>query len=143
GVRTVEVGHADGRPPVTVRAGSAVVLAVGTRAAMPPIPGHAEAEPWDNRTATAATTEPNRLVVLGGGAVGCELAQVFRRFGSAEVTVVEGSPRLLAREEPFVGDEVRAGFEADGITVLTGRRVTSARRQPTTADDHRGPVTVD
>ena len=142
GVRAVEVDQSDGSGPVTLRAGRAVVLATGTRAAMPPIPGLAEAEPWDNRTATGATTVPNRLVVLGGGAVGCELAQVFRRFGSTEVTVVEGSPRLLGREEPFAGDEVRAAFEAEGIKVLTGRRVTSTNREPTSRDHHRGLLTV-
>jgi dihydrolipoamide dehydrogenase len=72
---------------------------------------------------------PRRLLVLGGGAVGVELAQGFRRLGSEEVTVVEGSARLLAREEPFAGDEVRAAFEAEGITVLTEARMVSARRE--------------
>jgi dihydrolipoamide dehydrogenase len=71
---------------------------------------------------------PERLLVLGGGTVGAELGQAFRRLGSAEVTVVEGGPRLLAREEPFAGDEVVAAFAAEGITVRTGVRLTSARR---------------
>jgi len=120
----------------------AVVLATGTKAFMPPIPGLVEARPWDNRTATAATTVPRRLVVLGGGAVGTELAQGFRRLGSAEVTVIEGQQRLLSHEEPFAGDEVRAAFEAEGITVRTGCRVTAVRRADVTAQGGRGPVTV-
>jgi dihydrolipoamide dehydrogenase len=68
------------------------------------------------------------LLVLGGGAVGVELAQGFRRLGAREVTVIEASDRLLAREEPFAGEQVRAAFEAEGIDVLTGARLTAARR---------------
>jgi dihydrolipoamide dehydrogenase len=68
------------------------------------------------------------LVVLGGGAIGAEMAQALRRLGSEEVTVVEGSPRLLGREEPFAGTEVRAAFEAEGIRVLTSARMTGVDR---------------
>jgi dihydrolipoamide dehydrogenase len=67
-------------------------------------------------------------LVLGGGAIGAEMAQCFRRLGSEEVTIVEGSPRLLAREEPFAGEEVRAAFEAEGITVITDARMSAVRR---------------
>ena len=95
---------------------------------IPPIPGLAEAGPWDNRAATSAKEVPRRLLVLGGGAVGAEMAQAFRRLGSEEVVVLEGSDRLLAREEPFAGQELRAAFEAEGITVVTGVRMTAARR---------------
>ena len=80
---------------------------------------------------------PERLVVLGGGPVGCELAQAFRRLGSQEVTVVIRGERLLAREEPFAGREVRDAFEAEGITVLTRTELASVRR-----DRPGGPVTV-
>ena len=66
--------------------------------------------------------------MLGGGAVGVEMAQGFKRLGSEKVVVLEGSARLLAREEPFAGEEVRAAFEAEGITVVTGVRMTAARR---------------
>jgi dihydrolipoamide dehydrogenase len=82
---------------------------------------------------------PGRLLVLGGGAIGAEMAQAFARFGST-VTVIEGAPRLLAREEPFAGDEVRAAFEAEGITVLTGVKVVAVRRDgdvSVTLDDGR------
>jgi len=111
-----------------LRAERAVVLATGTSALIPPIPGLAEAEPWDNRGATGAKDVPASLLVIGGGTVGAELAQAFRRLGTEQVTVIEGGPRLLAREEPFAGDEVRAAFEAEGIVVRTGTKVTAVAR---------------
>ncbi len=106
----------------------AVVLATGTTPAVPPVTGLPEARPWSNRDATAAKELPRRLLVLGGGAVGAELAQGFRRLGCEEVTVVESADRLLAHEEPFAGDEVRKAFEAEDITVVTGVRMTAVRR---------------
>jgi dihydrolipoamide dehydrogenase len=126
GPRAVEVTTSDG--VVFIEARIAVVLAVGTTAFVPPVPGLAQARAWDNRGATAATYVPRRLLVVGGGAVGVEMAQAFRRLGSEAVTVVEGAPRLLGREEPFAGDEVRAAFEAEGITVLTETRLSGVRR---------------
>lgn len=110
------------------RADRAVVLATGSRPVIPPIPGLSEARPWDNRAVTSTKDLPRRLLVLGGGAVGAEMAQGFKRLGSENVVVLEGSARLLAREEPFAGEEVRAAFEAEGITVITGVRMTAARR---------------
>jgi pyruvate/2-oxoglutarate dehydrogenase complex dihydrolipoamide dehydrogenase (E3) component len=123
----VEVETADGaiRP---LRAARAVVLATGSRPFVPPVPGLAEARPWDNRAATSTKEVPRRLLVLGGGAVGVEMAQAFKRLGSEEVVILEGADRLLAREEPFAGEELRAAFEAEGITVVTGARITAARR---------------
>jgi pyruvate/2-oxoglutarate dehydrogenase complex dihydrolipoamide dehydrogenase (E3) component len=115
----------------------AVVLATGTTAVLPPVPGLAEAQPWTNREATETKSVPRRLVVLGGGAVGVELAQAFRRLGSDEVTVVDVADRLLAREEPFAGVEVQAALEAEGIVVHLGARVDGVRRH---VPD--GPVTV-
>src|SRR4051794_2407989 len=123
----------DGGPEVSAR--RAVVLATGSSSVLPPVPGLAEVRPWDNRTATAAKEVPARLLVLGGGAVGLELAQAFRRLGSAEVTVVEGGPRLLAREEPFAGEQVLAAFEREGIVVHVGTRLAAIRR-----DGTDGPV---
>ena len=127
GERAVEVETADGaiRP---LRAARAVVLATGSRPFVPPVPGLAEARPWDNRAATSTKEVPRRLLVLGGGAVGVEMAQAFKRLGSEEVVVLEGADRLLAREEPFAGEELQAAFEAEGITVVTGVRMTAARR---------------
>jgi dihydrolipoamide dehydrogenase len=104
----------------------------GTVPLIPPIPVLADARPWDNRSATAARAIPRRLLVLGGGAIGVEMAQAFRRLGSDEVTIVEGSSRLLSREEPFAGVEVQQAFESEGIRVLTGVAMTEVRRD---ADD--------
>ncbi|HEX5614822.1 MAG TPA: NAD(P)/FAD-dependent oxidoreductase [Acidimicrobiia bacterium] len=133
--RTVTVEDAAGRVR-SLRARRAVVVATGTGAALPPIPGLADARPWDNRDITAAKQVPERLVVLGGGAIGVEMAQAFRRLGADAVTVIEGAPRLLAREEPFAGEEVRAALEREGITVHLDARVTATRR------DGDGPVHV-
>ena len=135
GERAVDVVGADGDVR-RLTARKAVVVATGTVAFMPPVPGLIEAAPWDNRSATGAKEVPARLLVLGGGAVGVEMAQAFRRLGSAEVTLVEGSDRLLAREEPFAGEEVRQAFEKESIRVLTGTHVTEVRRSGTS-----GPVT--
>jgi len=135
GARNVAVELADGgRRSLTAR--RAVVLAVGSAPSIPPVPGLAEARPWDNRGATGATEVPGRVVVLGGGPVGCELSQAFRRLGS-QVTVVNRGERLLAREEPFAGREVKDAFEAEGIAVRTRTQVASVRR-----DRPGGPVTV-
>jgi pyruvate/2-oxoglutarate dehydrogenase complex dihydrolipoamide dehydrogenase (E3) component len=127
GERTVEVQAGDGAV-VRLRAARAVVLATGSAPVIPPVPGLAEAHPWDNRAATSAKEVPRRLLVLGGGAVGAEMAQAFKRLGSEQVVVLEGADRLLAREEPFAGEELRAAFETEGITVVTGVRMTAARR---------------
>jgi len=129
GERAVEVSLSDGSGVRALTARRAVVMACGTVPAMPPIEGLREARPWDNRDATAVKELPRRFLVLGGGAIGAELAQCFRRLGSEEVTVIEGGERLLAREEPFAGDEVREAFEAEGITVVTGARVVGVRRE--------------
>jgi pyruvate/2-oxoglutarate dehydrogenase complex dihydrolipoamide dehydrogenase (E3) component len=137
GERTVLVER-EGEETRVPRVAQAVVLATGTSAALPPIDGLAEARPWNNRDITAAKEIPRRLVVLGGGAVGVEMAQGFRRLGCEEVTVLEGFPRLLGREEPFASEEVRAALDAEGITVVTGTKVQRVRR-----DGTDGPVTVE
>jgi dihydrolipoamide dehydrogenase len=127
GEQTVDVESADGTTR-RLRAARAVVLATGSIPVIPPLPGLREAGPWDNRAATSAKEVPRRLLVLGGGAVGVEMAQAFKRLGSQSVVVLEGAERLLAREEPFAGEELRAAFEAEGITVVTQARMTAARR---------------
>jgi pyruvate/2-oxoglutarate dehydrogenase complex dihydrolipoamide dehydrogenase (E3) component len=136
GERRVTVELRDGGRR-TLEARRAVVLACGSAPVIPPVPGLAEARPWDNRGATGAKEVPGRLVVLGGGPVGCELAQAFRRLGSQEVTLVVRGERLLPREEPFAGAEVRAAFEAEGIAVRTRTEVASVRR-----DRPGGPATL-
>jgi pyruvate/2-oxoglutarate dehydrogenase complex dihydrolipoamide dehydrogenase (E3) component len=137
GERTVAVER-DGEDRRVLSAEQAVVLATGTSAALPPIEGLAEARPWTNRETTAAKEVPRRLVVIGGGAVGVEMAQGFRRLGSEEVTVLEGFPRLLGREEQFASEQVQAALEAEDITVLTGSVVQRVRR-----DGSDGPVSVE
>ncbi len=127
GEKVVEVEECDG----TVRrltAERAVIVATGTKPVVPPIEGLADARPWDNRSVTAAKDIPRRLLVLGGGAIGAEMAQAMRRLGSDEVTVVEGMDRLLAKEEPFAGEEVKEAFEAEGIRVITGAKMTAVAR---------------
>ncbi|MDQ1505817.1 MAG: hypothetical protein QOD57_3544 [Actinomycetota bacterium] len=127
GEKTVEVEAPDGGVR-RLTAGKAVVVATGTKPVVPPIPGLAEARPWDNRSVTATKDIPRRLLVLGGGAIGAEMAQAMRRLGSEEVTVVEGLDRLLAREEQFASEEVKEAFEAEGIRVITGAKMTAAGR---------------
>jgi len=124
----------DGR---RLTARKAVVVATGSDPNRPPIPGLSDIRHWESREATSAKEVPERLLVIGGGVVGVEMAQAWRRLGAAEVTIVEPGPRLLSREEPFAGDEVRAAFEAEGIVVITGRRAASFEQQ---GDD--GPVTA-
>jgi pyruvate/2-oxoglutarate dehydrogenase complex dihydrolipoamide dehydrogenase (E3) component len=127
-VRQVEVELKDFSGIRRLSARKAVVVACGSVPLIPPIEGLADARPWDNRDATAVKELPRRFLVLGGGPIGVELAQAFRRLGAEEVTVVEGSDRLLSREEPFAGEEVRAAFEEEGITVLTSSRMTAVHR---------------
>jgi dihydrolipoamide dehydrogenase len=136
GERVVAVAQADGGVR-TLTARRAVVLATGTVPFLPPVPGLASAAPWTNREATGAKEIPRRLLVVGGGAIGVEMAQALRRLGSAEVTIVEGGPGLLGREEPFAGEQVRAALEAEGVRVLVGATLAEVRRP--SAD---GPVTA-
>jgi len=133
GPRVVEVDEPGGDMTRLV-ASQAVVVATGTAATIPPVPGLLEAMPWDNRDITAAKDVPRRLIVLGGGPIGLEMAQAFHRLGSEEVSVIEVAPRLLLREEPFAGEEVQASLESEGIAVHVGVSVTAARR------DGDGPV---
>jgi dihydrolipoamide dehydrogenase len=135
GTRKVDVEASNGSV-LRIDARRAVVLATGTSAAMPPIPGLVEAGPWTNRDASAAKQVPSRLIVLGGGSIGLEMAQAFRRLGSQVVTVVEAAPRLLIREEPFAAAEIRAALEAEGIAVHVGIAVATVDR------DGDGPVTA-
>ena len=121
GERRVEVGDE------TLVAARAVVVAVGSGALLPPIPGLAEARPWTNREATTATAAPESLLVLGGGVVGVELAQAWSSFGS-RVTVVEALPRVLAREEPFASEQVDTALRERGVDVRVGAKATGVSR---------------
>jgi pyruvate/2-oxoglutarate dehydrogenase complex dihydrolipoamide dehydrogenase (E3) component len=108
----------------TYRASRGVVIATGSAAVIPPIKGLDQVPYWTNREAVQVEQLPESLVVLGGGAVGLELAQVFARFG-VEVTVLEALPRLLSMEEPEAGELIARIFEKEGIDVRTDARVTS------------------
>jgi dihydrolipoamide dehydrogenase len=105
-----------------------VVIACGADAFIPPIPGLRELDGlWTNREATAMTEVPRRLLVLGGGPVGTEMAQAVRRLGG-EVVLVEGGERVLAREPAPLGDALGEALRRDGIELVTGTHVTAARR---------------
>jgi pyruvate/2-oxoglutarate dehydrogenase complex dihydrolipoamide dehydrogenase (E3) component len=105
----------------------AVIVAVGTRAGLPPIPGLAEVDPWTNREATTASLAPERLLVLGGGVIGVELAQAWASLGST-VTLIERADRVLVREEPFAGDQVADALRKRGVDVRTGVAAVTVQR---------------
>lgn len=128
GPRRVAVTAADGTV-VELAARHAVVLATGTRAAMPPIPGLAETKPWTSREATSANAAPRRLVVLGGGVVACEMATAWHALGTAEVTILQRAARLLPTTEPFAGELLAAAFAKRGITVRVNANTTRVGRQ--------------
>ncbi len=121
GERTVITGNE------RLTAARAVVIATGTTAAIPPIDGLAEARPWTNREATTAEEVPGRLLILGGGAVGVEMAQAWSSLGSS-VTLVEAEPRILATEEPFASEQIGDGLESAGVEIRTGVKAVAASR---------------
>ncbi|WP_210491973.1 NAD(P)/FAD-dependent oxidoreductase [Patulibacter sp. SYSU D01012] len=126
--RTVEVTRRDGdRASERIVARRAVVVCVGTRPAFPPVDGLREAAGWTNREATTAEQVPGRLLVVGGGPIGAELALAWRSLG-AEVTLLEVADRILAGEEPFASEQVEDGLRAAGVAVRTGVELTRAAR---------------
>ena len=125
-------GRLDGERRVRVgdqvlHARRAVVIATGSGAAMPPIPGLAEARPWTNREVTTVTKIPGRLLILGGGVVGVEMAQAYATLGS-QVTVIEAEERLIPREEPFAGQQLGQALTQRGVDVRTGVQADTVRR---------------
>jgi dihydrolipoamide dehydrogenase len=136
GVRRVTVGAVDGAT-VSVTARHAVVIATGSRPALPGLAGLAEARPWTNRQATDSSSVPERLAVVGGGGVGVEMASAWAGLGSS-VTLLAQDDGLLPRMEPFVGEIVARTFAESGIDVRIGATVTGIRRPGGT-----GPVTLD
>ena len=131
GERSVEVEAPDGSVR-RLSANRAVILATGSTPFIPPIEGLRAIRTWDNRDVTSAKQVPARLLVLGGGAVGVEMAQAWCRLGSEEVTVVEAAERLLPMEEPFAGEQLAEAFADEGIAVVAGTKMVAARRD---ADD--------
>jgi dihydrolipoamide dehydrogenase len=105
-----------------------VVLANGADPVIPPVPGLRELEGiWTNREATGMKAVPKRLLILGGGPVGVEMAQVIRRFGG-EVAIVEGAPNLLAHEAPPLGNALGESFRREGIELALGVQAAAAQR---------------
>jgi pyruvate/2-oxoglutarate dehydrogenase complex dihydrolipoamide dehydrogenase (E3) component len=113
----------------------AVVVATGSRASTPPVEGLAGIRTWDNRDVTNAKDVPRRLLVLGGGVVGCEMAQAYRRLGAQEVTIVQRSQRLVPGNEPWASELLAEAFADEGIRVITGATAVHAAR-----DGEDGPV---
>jgi len=125
-------GRLDGERRVLVgddvlTARTAVVVATGSGAAMPPIDGLDSVRAWNNREGTTSKRVPESMVILGGGPVGSELAQAWASFGST-ITLIEGEERLLPREEPFAGEQVAASLrDAQRVDVRTGVRAERVR----------------
>ncbi len=105
------------------------LLAVGSAPAVPPVPGLAEAGPLTSETVWDVEELPRRLVVLGGGPIGCELGQAFARLGS-QVTVVDGADRLLGKEDPAAAEVVADALRRDGVTLHLGSQAARVTGTP-------------
>jgi len=140
GPRALTVTGDDREREVTAR--HAVIVATGSSAAVPPIDGLAAAKPWTSREATSAQHVPARLVVLGGGVVGVEMATAFTDFGS-EVTLVVRGDRLLPAAEAFAAEAVADALRARGVTILFGAEARSVRRDDDGVHVDLGDSTLD
>ncbi|MFE0465076.1 dihydrolipoyl dehydrogenase family protein [Kitasatospora sp. NPDC058965] len=135
GPRRVAVRTPDGGELV-LTARHAVAVCTGSRAALPDVPGLAEAEPWTSRDATSSLTVPGSLLVVGGGVVAVEMAAAWQALGSRVTLLVRGRG-LLPRTEPFAGELVADGLRAAGVAVRFGAEVARVQR------DEIGQVTVE
>jgi pyruvate/2-oxoglutarate dehydrogenase complex dihydrolipoamide dehydrogenase (E3) component len=124
GERRVDVGEEE------LSARRAVVIATGSTPAVPPIPGLERARPWTNIQATTASEAPQRLVILGGGVVGIEMATAWSGLGSS-VTLVHRGERLIEREEPFAGEQVADALREAGVDIRLGVNVAGVSRNGT------------
>jgi pyruvate/2-oxoglutarate dehydrogenase complex dihydrolipoamide dehydrogenase (E3) component len=127
GERKVVVTEKDGST-VELIARHAVAVCTGTGAAIPAIPGLVEARPWTSREATSGGKAPERLAILGGGVVACEMAAAWSRLGTQQVTIIERGPRLIPKCEAFASAMLQSSFEKRGVTVLTGTTVSHVQR---------------
>jgi pyruvate/2-oxoglutarate dehydrogenase complex dihydrolipoamide dehydrogenase (E3) component len=145
GAKTVSVTAADGTVR-TLIARAAVVLATGTTATVPDVPGLREALPWTSRDVTNLHEVPRRVAVIGGGVVACESACWLDGLGVDELTIIGSAPGLLARNEPFAGQLVAVAFGKNGVKVVLGTSVDAISRVDPQATGegrvHGGEVTV-
>src|SRR5438874_3486255 len=131
---SVEVTNGRAAQTLTTRA---IVIAAGSSPIVPPIPGLSATECLTSDTFWDLSRLPQRLVVLGGGPIGCELAQAMARLG-ASVTIVEMSDRILIREDPDAAATVASALAADGVTLLTGHKAIRIDK-----DGSAGSITVE
>jgi len=134
-LRTVAVGTE------ALVARRALVIANGSTAAIPPIPGLDTVEFWTNRQAAIPKELPASLAILGGGAIGVELGQAFARLGS-KVAIIEAGPRFLGLEEPEAGAALRPHLEADGITLMIGDPCVAVEPQSAEPSRQRSAATL-
>ena len=121
----------------TVQARIGILVATGSSPFIPPIPGLADVRYWTNHDAVEIEELPESLAILGGGPVGCELGQVFARFG-VDVTIIEGADRILAHGEPEASAAIAEALEHDGVSIITGSHASQV------SSDGRGVrVTLD
>ena len=119
-----------------------IVIASGARPFVPPIPGLAEADPLTSDNLWSLRQLPGRLLVMGGGPIGCELAQAFSRLG-AQVTLIDMESRLLPREDPDVSEFMAGVLREEGIDVRLGHRAVDVSAGALHADTDDGPVQID
>jgi pyruvate/2-oxoglutarate dehydrogenase complex dihydrolipoamide dehydrogenase (E3) component len=131
----VQVVHADARfvAPHEVEAGGQryrapiVIVNTGASAAVPAIPGLDQVDYLDNRTVMSLPALPRHLLIAGGGYIGCEFGQMFRRFG-AEVTIIDHNPHLLSREDADTSSALEDVFRAEGVRLALGSRVARVKK---------------
>jgi pyruvate/2-oxoglutarate dehydrogenase complex dihydrolipoamide dehydrogenase (E3) component len=128
GTRTVQVADSDG-PARDITARHAVVVATGTTATIPDIPGLRQALPWTSRDVTNLQQVPRRVAILGGGVVACEAATWLLGLGVEQLTLIDVGDRLLARAEPFAGELVHRSLIASGAKVLMDTEVLEVTRK--------------
>ena len=125
-------GHIAGKQRVVVGndelvAKVAVVIAIGSEPTLPTVEGLSQANPWTNRQATTSKVVPRRLLILGGGVVGAEMAQAYTSLG-AKVTLLERGTQLLAKEEPWAAEQVTARLREQGAEIVANVQVTKVDR---------------
>lgn len=128
GPRTVQVSNGDG-PVKRITARHAVVVATGTTATVPDLPGLRQALPWTSRDVTNLHQIPRRVAILGGGVVACEAATWLHGLGVEELTIIEPGERILGRTEPFASDLVRRSMVDSGVRVMTRTSVVEVSRK--------------